>query len=239
MGGVIHTWRLQAAAAKFAFVNRLGSIPVMPTVAAVVHIYQYLKERRTHGWKSDPGDLAFFLPERFGGESKAKFRRVNRHIARIMAGGGPFLKRTTSDLVEAVLRRTGYIQPDETVCKQAIALFCKHGQNSAALAEAGLPASSGLGEADLYEAFSNQEVQQRYRCAPSDRTVRGFLARRAALSSVDANTAEVKSKMQEFLKETYPDMAVPPLYAELVTKMLEHFNPNNPTYRELKGEGQP
>ena len=118
---VMYPWRIQAALAKFAFVNDLASIPVFPNEDAVVHAYQVLKTNQH--WKVDPGDLAFILADRKGGQSRAASRDVGPAIANIMAGGGPFMLRTTHDLVQAVLRRTGYLQQEEMVCEEAITLF--------------------------------------------------------------------------------------------------------------------
>ena len=209
--------------------NDVASVPVFPIEDTVAHTHQLLKTSRH--WKVDPGELAFIMPHR----QRAAAKGVGSTIASIMAGGGPFMLRIAPDLVQTLLRRIGYIQQDETVCKEAITLLRKIGPHSAILAQAGFSPSDGLLETDLHEVFSNQEINHQYRCAPSDANVRDFLVSQGKLSTIKAKRDEVKLKMRDFLHQTYPDMSLPHLYAGLVARMVKHFNRNSPSLHKPKG----
>ena len=222
---LVYPWRLRAAVAKFAFVNDLGATPVFPLEDGVAHVHEQLRRRPSQDWKPDPGDLVFFCPVRKGGKKKAAFRGLTSAMATSMAGGGPFIAKISPDLVRDVLLRMEYIQEDESLCEEAIALFYESGPNRSTLAKAGISASRAPLETELHEAFSSQDIFQDYRCAPLDTPARNFLSRLGQTSLESAEKNELKEKMRDFLTEKYPNEILPVLYAGLVRRMVTHINP--------------
>ena len=111
-------------------------------------------------------------------------------------------------------------------------MFCEISSNYTVLARAGASRQRGLSEAELHEALSNQDASQNYTCAPSDIDVRLYLEKRGKLSTVKADQGEVRKSMTKHLRETYPDMSLPTLYASLVRRMIQHINPSDPSQRK-------
>ena len=229
----IQAWSIQAACAKFGYMNGLDAVPIVPISDGIAYIHEQLRLRCSQHWTSNPGDLALFMPSRRGGLNRASMRGASRALAGSVAGGGPFIARTTNDLVPYVFQRMGFIHQNESVCRQTIDLFSEIGSNFQVLSAAGVTSSKGISEADLHRAFSNQDVNQAYVCAPSDVDVRRYLVSRGRITDGDSQD-DVKEAMREFLSEAYPDRNLPTIYAGLVRSMLKHMNPNDPSQRKVK-----
>ncbi|CAE7234881.1 unnamed protein product [Symbiodinium necroappetens] len=202
------------AAAKFWYNEGLGDIEVFPAPLAIATLHRLVQNQgakgvRSEKWQQYRENLAFVLPcaARRGG-SKATALRVYGSLRdrQVYQGGGPFMLRSSEDLVPRVLQRLGYLDQElNGSLAEAILVFVNTNYNKGTLRKMNLlpkvSDSADLAAKKLQEAFTSTASPGIWQVVPSDRFLRQLLQKRGLLDNLDANPEELLKAMQRYAEE--------------------------------------
>eukprot|EP00439_Symbiodinium_sp_Y106_P073678 s678_g13.t4 len=203
------------AAAKLWYNEGLADIEVFPAPLAIATLHQLVQNQGAKGvksgkWQRYHDNLAFVLPcaARRGG-SKASAMRIYGSLRdrQIYQGGGPFILRTSEDLVPRVLQRLGYLDNDlNGSLAEAILVFVNTNYNKGTLRKMNLlpkvSDSADLAAKKLHQAFMSTASPGIWQVVPSDRFLRQLLQKRGFTDdSLDANPDELMKAMQRYAED--------------------------------------
>eukprot|EP00927_Polykrikos_kofoidii_P074650 TRINITY_DN70683_c0_g1_i1.p1 TRINITY_DN70683_c0_g1~~TRINITY_DN70683_c0_g1_i1.p1 ORF type:complete len:360 (+),score=49.83 TRINITY_DN70683_c0_g1_i1:78-1157(+) len=216
-----------AAIAKFFRVNQLGALVVFPFSHIVFHAHTAIEAGLLSGkkWKTDPGNLVYLVPLGSAGSKKTRQLRFGGpDSARLATGGGPSLFQASERIVDDVLERLGYQEPE--MAKEAdvaLRLFCEH--NEPRLRRFGGPFGEDVEVSLLRErlsaVFKDQTRLQEWKVPVRDDNVRKFLRTNRLIKAVDAPREDVLFSMRKYLTDVGVKTAGPPpsSYNEAVLRM--------------------
>ncbi|CAE7360338.1 unnamed protein product, partial [Symbiodinium sp. CCMP2456] len=177
-------------------------------------LHQLLQNRGVKGVKSETwqryhDNLAFVLPcaARRGG-SKASALRIYGSLRdrQIYQGGGPFMLRSSEELVPRVLQRLGYLDQDlNGSLAEAILVFVNTNYNKGTLRKMDLlpkvSDSADLAAKKLHEAFTSTASPGIWQVVPSDRFLRQLLQKRGFMDNLDADPEELLKAMERYAED--------------------------------------
>jgi len=224
------------AIAKFFHTNGVGPLTVWPERCPRREMASLLTENGGREWRASTGDLAFVFPraQHAGGTPKELRTYGSKACSTYARGGGPFITRSSRDLVDRVMRRLGYL--DELLnadLGEALDVFCSMTWNFRALAAAGLGASSRVDaetkRALVHCALVSPKLYGTWQVAPKDREVRSWLFARREISGLDLPAVEVMPALRSFAaRHQLPERKT---YNAQVLEVLRHLRAKDPSRR--------
>lgn len=203
---------LLPAVAKFWYDNSLGNLTVFPEHYATRSLAKLFRESLCRAiasrdsscitWNSSHSDLAFVVPSRTTRTSEHTYG--TRKCASLVRGGGHFIMRESSELVQRVLHRMGFIDGGMNAClEEGVDVFASCSLNARALRKAGLNMrdSGTLNDKinNIRKVFLSNSFSGSLQLPPSDVDVRRGLFRLRLLPFESAPADEVFDVMASHL----------------------------------------
>ena len=175
------------AIAKFAFQNQLGDLILHPNLA-VRHVAKAFRDAAQPSWTHGRRDLAFVFPHmrtQFTVAVRSKYGNLT--CAMSAQGGGPFVLRDSSSLVEEILHRMKYIDGSlNTDIDEALEVFMSMTYNRRELRKAGHTDeqfTTTKGRVDTLRRLAlSSSCHGYFQMPPSDKEVRRYLVSQGDLA---------------------------------------------------------
>ena len=241
-----YTGHLSHACAKFWFTNDLGQLIVFPGELATLAIHKVIKEApKARSWRPYSEQLAFLLPM---GKSTASSRKAygSRQAQSVFTGGGPLILKDSRHLTCQVLKRLGYLDPQNADEHEAMLCFINSATNKKLLQKMDLLPAPSDTHSDVKEklrmAFLSDACPPRWQrqTAPAAQmqNIVTTLQKEGFLSKKKEPTGEYcsgysKSEISEAIKTFVQEMHLPPskTFNGLAWRIRCQLTSNHPTHR--------
>jgi len=217
---------LVPAIAKFFHTNRLGPVTVWPDALAYFEMDTVFQSARRTRWQKNPGNLAFVLPVSIS--PKGSFSQLgSKKCAQMVAGGGPFILKSSSAMVSQILSRLQFLDSNLNYnMGEAIDVFVGLTLNHRNLRSIGLLPSKSLDtyskQALLHTAFMSGRVRGDWNTPPSDKSVREAFVSRGITQAHNSSDDLIMQAMKDYAcKHRLPVLQT---YNAMVAQIARHLD---------------